>query len=159
MLLYNCGTWALTVTDIDRLDSFHRQQLRQLLGVHYPHWISNAALYARCNAELLRFCLARARWRLFGHIMRHPASIPAYRAMVMYFSPAAAQCTSYLKCSTMTSKPRRLVTNSSLCPISKPSAPSPKTATAERNWPSRYLPPDTSLKTTYAKSSCTLLTA
>ena len=59
-----------------------------LLGVHYPHRISNAALYARCNTEPLRFRLVCARWRLFGHILRRPASIPAYRAMVMYFSPA-----------------------------------------------------------------------
>ena len=36
VLLYNCGTWALTKTDEEKLDSFHRKQLRRVLGIRYP---------------------------------------------------------------------------------------------------------------------------
>ena len=41
ILLYNCATWALTETDENKLDSFHRRQLRRVLGIHYPTKISN----------------------------------------------------------------------------------------------------------------------
>ncbi|RHY31560.1 hypothetical protein DYB32_003387 [Aphanomyces invadans] len=56
VLLYNCGTWALTPTQLDGLEAFHRRQLRLLLGIFYPH----------------RILAARHRWRLFGHVLRAP---------------------------------------------------------------------------------------
>ena len=49
VLLYNCGTWALTKTDEDRLDSFHRKQLRNVLGIRYPTKISNASFSKKCR--------------------------------------------------------------------------------------------------------------
>ena len=47
VLLYNCGTWALTKTDEEKLDSFHRKQLRRILGIRYPTKISNKSLYKK----------------------------------------------------------------------------------------------------------------
>ncbi|KAG6611604.1 putative EndonucleaseReverse transcriptase [Phytophthora cinnamomi] len=61
ILLHNCGTWALTKGDVLGLESFHRRQLRQVLGVRYPRRISNAALYKRCNARPLRYRITKAR--------------------------------------------------------------------------------------------------
>ncbi|ETW05782.1 hypothetical protein H310_03466 [Aphanomyces invadans] len=49
VLLYNCGTLALTPTQLDGLDVFHRRQLRLLFGIFYPHQILEADLYARCH--------------------------------------------------------------------------------------------------------------
>ena len=49
VLLYNCGTWALTKTDEEKLDSFHRKQLRRVLGIRYPTKISNKSLYKKCD--------------------------------------------------------------------------------------------------------------
>ena len=85
ILLYNCGTWALTNSVLRSLESFHRRQLRKVIGVHYTNTISNDQLYVRTKTEPLRFHLLCRRWRLFGHILRRPASIPAYRFMESFF--------------------------------------------------------------------------
>jgi len=66
VLTYNCGTWGLTAAVLERLDSFHRKQLRSLLGVHYLDRMKNATLYERCQAEPISKIVQRSRWRLFG---------------------------------------------------------------------------------------------
>ncbi|GFO44725.1 endonuclease-reverse transcriptase [Plakobranchus ocellatus] len=86
MLLYNCGTWALTKTDEDRLDSFHRKQLINTLGIRYPTIISNASLHKKCREAPLSMQVLEARWRLFGHVLRRDRNIPANKAMLFYFS-------------------------------------------------------------------------
>ncbi|ETN20657.1 hypothetical protein PPTG_03615 [Phytophthora nicotianae INRA-310] len=87
ILLYNCGTWAPTPTELRNLESFHRRQLRAILNVHYPRRISNANLYKACNERPLRHRITKARWSLFGHILRRPRDIPAFSQMKAYFAP------------------------------------------------------------------------
>ena len=36
ILTYNCGTWALAQTELNKLDAFHRKQLRKVLNIYYP---------------------------------------------------------------------------------------------------------------------------
>ena len=67
VLLYNCGCWSLTVASSARLDSFHRRQLRSLLGIKWPQRMSNTALYTRCQAEKLTTVLRCQRRKLLGH--------------------------------------------------------------------------------------------
>ncbi|GFR69344.1 endonuclease-reverse transcriptase [Elysia marginata] len=86
ILLYNCGTWSLTTTDEKRLDSFHRRQLRRILGIHYPTKITNQSLYKKCSETPLSLQILELRWRLFGHILRRDNSIPANLAMLYYFN-------------------------------------------------------------------------
>ena len=43
-LTYNIGTWGITNSKANRLDAFHRKQLRFLIVVFYPDHISNTAL-------------------------------------------------------------------------------------------------------------------
>ncbi|GFS02259.1 endonuclease-reverse transcriptase [Elysia marginata] len=86
ILLYNCGTWALTTTGEKRLDSFHRRQLRRILGIHYPTKITNQSLYKKCLETPLSLQILELRWRLFGHILRRDNSIPANLAMLYYFN-------------------------------------------------------------------------
>ncbi|RQM10964.1 hypothetical protein DD237_008436 [Peronospora effusa] len=90
ILLYNCETWALTDSVLRSLESFHRQQLRKVIGVRYPATISNEKLYDRTKTQPLRFHLLRSRWSLLGHILRRPAGIPAYRFMEAFFNPSEA---------------------------------------------------------------------
>ena len=33
ILLYNCGTWLLTKTGVEKLDAFYRRLLRRVIGV------------------------------------------------------------------------------------------------------------------------------
>ena len=36
ILLYNCGTWGVSLNVQQRLDAYHRRQLRRILGIRYP---------------------------------------------------------------------------------------------------------------------------
>ena len=53
ILTYNCGTWALAQTELNKLDAFHRKQLRKVLNIYYPTKISNKTLYKKCNEKPL----------------------------------------------------------------------------------------------------------
>ena len=84
-LPYNCGTWALTKTEEEKLNAFHRQQLRKILNIKYPVKITNSSLYKKCNECPLSITLLENRWRLFGHILRRNSEIPANKSMNSYF--------------------------------------------------------------------------
>ena len=85
ILTYNCGTWALAQTELNKLDAFHRKQLRKVLNIYYPTKISNKTLYKNCNEKPLSTHILESRWRLFGHILRRNEEIPANKAMQLYF--------------------------------------------------------------------------
>ena len=87
ILTYNSATWAITPTLANSLDSFHRRQLRYLLGVRYPDIITNVDLYQRCGTKPLSLTIRSLRWNLFGHILRRDNNIPAQLAMQEYFRP------------------------------------------------------------------------
>ena len=86
VLLYNSGTWGLTKGDLDCLDSFHRQQLRQVLNVIYPNIIKNKDLYERTNEQPLSLTILKNRWKLFGHTLRLNSETPARKSMLCYFT-------------------------------------------------------------------------
>ena len=88
VLIYNCGTWALTRAEEDKLDAFHRKQLRVMLDIHYPTIITNKSLYKKCEEIPLSLQILETRWRLFGHILRWD-NIPANKSMKAYhFTPS-----------------------------------------------------------------------
>ncbi|RQM14515.1 hypothetical protein DD237_008450 [Peronospora effusa] len=76
ILLYNCGTWVLTNSVLQSLESLYRQQLRKVVGVRYPATICNDKLYARTETQTLRYHLLRSRWSL---LVISSADLPAYR--------------------------------------------------------------------------------
>ena len=49
VLLYNCALWTLSRKPSESLDVWQRRKLRFLLGVTYPHRISNNNLYKQSN--------------------------------------------------------------------------------------------------------------
>ena len=85
VLLYNCSTWGLTKKDEKMLNTFHRKQLRKILGIRYPVKITNKSLYKKCNERPISLQILDSRWRLFGHILRRKIEIPANQAMLFYF--------------------------------------------------------------------------
>ncbi|GFS19845.1 hypothetical protein ElyMa_003299700 [Elysia marginata] len=44
VLTYNCGTWAPTQSQEERLNAFHRKQLKKVLNIKYPVKITNSSL-------------------------------------------------------------------------------------------------------------------
>ena len=89
ILMYNCSTWGLTKCEWSRIDSFHRKQLKTVLGIRWPTKISNARLYEITQEEPISTTCKRARWTLLGHILRRDADIPANQAMKFYFQTKA----------------------------------------------------------------------
>ena len=85
ILLYNCGTWGTTKTEENKLDAFHRKQLKQILGIRWPTKITNSSLYKKTNEKPISITMREARWKLFGHILRRDQTIPANMAMEFYF--------------------------------------------------------------------------
>ena len=81
VLTYNACTWGLTKQDEKNLDSFHRKQLRQVIGVYYPHRIGNIELYRVTGARPLTIDITRSRWKMFGHALRLHKDTPARKAM------------------------------------------------------------------------------
>ena len=86
ILTYNCGTWALTQAEMNKLDAFHRKQLRKVLNIYYPVKISNKSLYKVCKEKPLSIFIIESRWRLFGHILRRHEQIPANKVMEFYYT-------------------------------------------------------------------------
>ncbi|MEN9521703.1 MAG: hypothetical protein RL065_80, partial [Bacteroidota bacterium] len=68
-LLYNCCTWALTTTELKKLESFDRRLLRRAIGINYPNHISCKALYQKTGLKPLRFNLFTARWNMFAKVL------------------------------------------------------------------------------------------
>ena len=86
ILVYNCGTWALTKSEEEKLNAFHRKQLRKVLNIKYPVKITNSSLYNKCEEHPLSIYILENRWRLFGHILRRNIEIPANKSMNSYFA-------------------------------------------------------------------------
>ena len=84
VLTYNAGTWGITQQVAGRLDAFHRKQLREVVRVKWPMRISNEALYEQCSSTRISLLVDRARWSLFGHVLRLHAETPAQLAMDFY---------------------------------------------------------------------------
>ena len=87
VLLYNCGTWGATKGQMNKVDAFHRRQLRHLLGVRWPNKISNENLYKQTGSTALSGTIIDRRMRLLGHVLRHDRSAPGQKAMEAYFKP------------------------------------------------------------------------
>ena len=78
VLLYRSETWTLTDAQTKRLDAFHRNCLRNILGIRWFHRVRNEIIYARAgDPEMLTTTIRRRRLRLFGHVARLDDNIPA----------------------------------------------------------------------------------
>ena len=85
VLMYNCGTWALTTSLAEKLDCFQRKLLRRVLGLKWSDKVTNESLYKKHNLVPASIQVINARWRLFGHILRLNEKTPARQAMVSHF--------------------------------------------------------------------------
>ena len=91
VLLYNCETWGVTQAVFQRLDCFHRRQLRNLVGVRYPDRITNDDLYSRCDSQPLSELVAKRRRSLTGHVLRMSEQSPPCLAMSCYFQAGSRE--------------------------------------------------------------------
>ena len=78
VLLYNCSSWGATKSVLDSVDVLQRKHLRQILRIFWPNTIINENLYKRCQVRPLTERIAKARWKMLGHVLRSGESTPAY---------------------------------------------------------------------------------
>ena len=68
--LYNCSTWTSNKSSDNKLDSFHRKQLRQALNIYYPKIIKNEDLYKITKQGKISDFVRVRRGAHLGHILR-----------------------------------------------------------------------------------------
>ena len=71
--------------DKRKLNSFHRRQLRKVIGIQWRHKISNNKLYKITGTKPLSITIIERRWKLLGHILRLPADCSPRKPMRYYF--------------------------------------------------------------------------
>jgi len=67
--------------DSDRIQSFHMQALRRILGIRWYDKVSNAEVNDRTKLPDVPSLIADRRHSLFGHICRLPENTPASQAL------------------------------------------------------------------------------
>ena len=72
IMLYNCGSWEVSKSVFSHLDKCHRRHPRSILGIRWPHTISNELLYRRCDTQPLSKTVTEAHWRMLGHVLHMP---------------------------------------------------------------------------------------
>ena len=77
ILLYSSETWTLLACDIRRLESFHMQCQRRILGIRWFDFVRNDNVTKRTGLEPIRHTIDRRRLSLFGHVARLDNSTPA----------------------------------------------------------------------------------
>jgi len=79
VVLYGSETWTMRKVDSDRIQSFHMQALRRILGIRWYDKVYNAEMIER--TKLPNSLIADRRHSLFGHICRLPENTPASQAL------------------------------------------------------------------------------
>ena len=89
VLTYNLGALATNAAIESRLDCCHRRHLRKILNVNAAPLsarpMSNKELYSSTNSIPISVLAFRARWRLFGHVLRMSDDTPAVCAIFAFF--------------------------------------------------------------------------
>ena len=83
IFLYNCELWGTTKAMEQKIDSFQRRLLRNILNIHWTNnnWISNTELYTITSQTQWSTIVAHRRLRFFGHVSRLPDDAPAKLAL------------------------------------------------------------------------------
>ena len=71
-LLYCCETWTLHRRHVKRLERFHIQCVRKILGVTWQNRVPYVELLSRAGLSSIECMLLRAQLRWVGHVFRMP---------------------------------------------------------------------------------------
>jgi len=80
VLLYGSETWTLLEADERRLEAFHMNCQRRILGIRWFHFVTNASVTSQTGEEGLAIRICRRRLSIFGHVRQLPESTPAHYA-------------------------------------------------------------------------------
>ena len=74
-------TWTLLEADERRLEAFHMNCQRRILGIRWFHFVTNASVISQTGEEGLAIRICRRRLSIFGHMRRLPEATPANSAL------------------------------------------------------------------------------
>ena len=74
-------TWTLLEADERRLEAFHMNCQRRILGIRWFHFVTNASVISQTGEEGLAIRICRRRLSIFGHVRRLPEATPAHSAL------------------------------------------------------------------------------
>ena len=83
IFLYNSELWGITLSLENKIDSFQRRLLRNILNIKWfnQNWISNKELYLKTFQKPWSKVIAFRRLRFFGHVARLDDKTPAKLAL------------------------------------------------------------------------------
>ena len=81
VLLYGSETWTLLKADEQRLEAFHMNCQRRILGICWFHFVTNASVTSQTGEEGLAIRICRRRLSIFGHLRRLPEATPAHSTL------------------------------------------------------------------------------
>ena len=83
VLLYASETWTILAADLRRLEAFHMQCQRRILGIHWYDLISNVEVSSRTSLQSISDIICKRRLTFFGHVVRLAPSVPAHSALML----------------------------------------------------------------------------
>jgi len=81
VLLYGSETWTLLKADERRLEAFHMNCQRRILGIRWFHFVTNASVTCQTGEEGLAIRICRRQLSIFGHVRRLQEATPAHSAL------------------------------------------------------------------------------
>jgi len=81
VLLYGSYIWTLTKAAERRLEAFHMNCQRRILGIRWFHFVTNASVTSQNGEEDMASRIRRRRLSVFGHVRRLPEATPAHFAL------------------------------------------------------------------------------
>jgi len=64
-----------------RLEAFHGNCQRRILGIRWFHFVTNASVTSQIGEEGLAIRICRRRLSIFGHVRRLPEATPTHSAI------------------------------------------------------------------------------
>ena len=74
--------WSLNKTLEEKIDTFHRKQIRRVLGIHYPKIIKNEEIYKIKGITPWSQIIKQRRLKFVGHILRLDNETPIKKAII-----------------------------------------------------------------------------
>ena len=71
----------IALDDERRLEAFHMNCQRRILGIRWFHFVTNASVNSQTGEEGLAIRICRRRLSIFGHVRRLPEATPAHSAL------------------------------------------------------------------------------
>ena len=81
LVLAKSLAWTLLKADERRLEAFHMNCQRRILGISWFHVVTNASVTSQTGEEDLAIRICRRRLSIFGHVRRLPEATPAHSAL------------------------------------------------------------------------------